>query len=228
MTWRTSSPWSRRAVRGTGVVMEIGIIGSGHIGGTLTRRLRSLGHDVAVANSRGPQSLTDLASSTGARAATVEEAVQGAQLVVVAIPLKAVPELPAALFEGKVVVDANNYYPQRDGDIPELLDLSLTSSRWTADRLKGARLVKAFNNIQATHLMDEGKPEGTAGRIALPVAGDDADAKGIVMGLVNDLGFDPVDAGTLDESWRQQPDTAVYGTDLDADGVREGLAAARP
>ncbi|MFD4209321.1 NADPH-dependent F420 reductase [Micromonospora tulbaghiae] len=208
--------------------MEIGIIGSGHIGGTLTRRLRSLGHDVAVANSRGPQSLTDLAAETGARAVSVEEAVQGAELVVIAIPLKAVPQLPAALFDGKLVVDANNYYSQRDGDIPELLDRSLSSSRWTADHLKGARVVKAFNNIQAAHLMDQGKPAGTAGRIALPVAADDADAKRIVMGLVDELGFDPVDAGTLDESWRQQPDTPVYGTDRDADGVREGLAAARP
>lgn len=208
--------------------MEIGIIGSGHIGGTLTRRLRSLGHDVAVANSRGPQSLADLAAETGARAVSVEDAVQSAELVVIAIPLKAVPELPASLFDGKLVVDANNYYPQRDGDIPELLDRSLSSSRWTADHLKGARVVKVFNNIQAAHLMDEGKPAGTAGRIALPVAGDDADAKRIVMGLVDDLGFDPVDAGTLDESWRQQPDTPVYGTDRDADGVREGLAAARP
>ncbi|MEV4523559.1 NADPH-dependent F420 reductase [Micromonospora tulbaghiae] len=208
--------------------MEIGIIGSGHIGGTLTRRLRSLGHDVAVANSRGPESLADLAAETGARAVSVEDAVQGAELVVIAIPLKAVPQLPAALFDGKLVVDANNYYSQRDGDIPELLDRSLSSSRWTADHLKGARVVKVFNNIQAAHLMDEGKPAGTSGRIALPVAADDADAKRTVMGLVDELGFDPVDAGTLDESWRQQPDTPVYGTDLDADGVREGLAAARP
>ncbi|WP_435122908.1 NADPH-dependent F420 reductase [Micromonospora tulbaghiae] len=208
--------------------MEIGIIGSGHIGGTLTRRLRSLGHDVAVANSRGPESLADLAAETGARAVSVEDAVQGAELVVIAIPLKAVPQLPAALFDGKLVVDANNYYPQRDGDVPELLDRSLSSSRWTADHLKGARVVKVFNNIQAAHLMDEGKPAGAAGRIALPVAADDADAKRTVMGLVDELGFDPVDAGTLDESWRQQPDTPVYGTDRDADGVREGLAAARP
>ncbi|SBT63711.1 hypothetical protein GA0070622_0672 [Micromonospora sediminicola] len=208
--------------------MEIGIIGSGHIGGTLTRRLSSLGHDVTVANSRGPESLADLAAETGARAAGLEDAVRGAELVVVAIPLKAVPQLPAALFDGKLVVDANNYYAQRDGEIPELLDRSLSSSRWTADHLKGARVVKVFNNIQAAHLMDNGKPAGTVGRIALPVAGDDADAKRIVMGLVDELGFDPVDAGTLDESWRQQPDTPVYGTDRDADGVREGLAAARP
>ena len=208
--------------------MEIGIIGSGHIGGTLTRRLRSLGPDVAVANSRGPQSLAALAAETGARAVSVEEAVPGAELVVIAIPLKAVPQLPAALFDGKLVVDANNYYPRRDGDIAELLDRSLSSSRWTADHLKGARVVKVFNNIQAAHLMDHGKPADAGDRNALPVAGDDADAKQLVMQLVDALGFDPVDAGTLDESWRQQPDTPVYGTDRDADGVREGLAAARP
>ncbi|MET8909443.1 NADPH-dependent F420 reductase [Micromonospora sp. NPDC004551] len=208
--------------------MKIGIIGSGHIGGTLTRRLRTLGHDVTVANSRGPQSLTDLAGETGATAGTLEEAVQDAELVVVAIPLKAVPDLPAGPFDGKLVVDADNYYPERDGDIPELLDRSLSSSRWTADHLKGARVVKAFNNIQAAYLMDSGKPAGTPDRIALPVAGDDAEAKRVVMELVDALGFDPVDAGTLDESWRQQPGTPVYGTDRGADGVRQGLAEARP
>ncbi|WFE95232.1 NAD(P)-binding domain-containing protein [Micromonospora sp. WMMD987] len=208
--------------------MKIGIIGSGHIGGTLTRRLRSLGHDVTVTNSRGPDSLTDLAQETGAVAGTLEQAVQDAELVVVAVPLLVVPELPAPLFDGKIVVDADNYYPQRDGDIAELLDRSLTSSRWTADHLKGARVVKTFNNIQAAHLMDRGRPAGAGDRIALPVAGDDAEAKQLVMQLVDALGFDPVDAGTLDESWRQQPDTPVYGTDRDAEGVRQGLAEARP
>ncbi|MET8837604.1 NADPH-dependent F420 reductase [Micromonospora sp. NPDC004540] len=208
--------------------MKIGIIGSGHIGGTLTRRLRTLGHDVTVANSRGPQSLSDLAAETGATAGTIEEAAQDAELVVIAVPLKAVPKLPASPFDGKLVVDADNYYPERDGDIPELLDRSLSSSRWTADHLKGARVVKVFNNIQAAYLMDGGKPAGTPDRIALPVAADDADAKRLVMELVDELGFDPVDAGTLDESWRQQPGTPVYGTDRDADGVRRGLAEARP
>jgi 8-hydroxy-5-deazaflavin:NADPH oxidoreductase len=208
--------------------MKIGIIGSGHIGGTLTRRLRALDHDVTVANSRGPQTLTDLAQETGATPGTLEQAVQDAELVIVAIPVLAVPALPPELFDGKVVVDADNYYPQRDGDIPELLDRSLSSSRWTAEHLKGARVVKAFNNIQAQHLMDNGRPAGAGDRIGLPVAGDDADAKQLVMQLVDSLGFDPVDAGTLDESWRQQPDTPVYGTDRDADGVRQGLAEARP
>ncbi|MDZ5447744.1 NAD(P)-binding domain-containing protein [Micromonospora sp. 4G57] len=208
--------------------MKIGIVGSGHIGGTLTRRLTALGHEVTVTNSRGPQSLTGLAAETGAAAGTLDETVQGAELVVVAVPVKAVPDLPAALFDGKVVVDADNYYPERDGDIAELLDRSLSSSRWTAEHLKGARVVKAFNTIQAPHLMDNGRPAGSPDRIALPVAGDDAQAKQVVMELVEELGFDPVDGGTLDESWRQQPDTPVYGADRDADGVRQGLAHARP
>ncbi len=208
--------------------MKIGIIGSGHIGGTLTRRLRALGHDVTVTNSRGPESLTDLAAETGATAGTLEETVQGSELVVIAIPVRAVPDLPAALFDGKLVVDADNYYPERDGDIPELLDRSLTSSRWTAEHLKGARVVKVFNTIRAPHLMDNGRPAGAPDRIALPVAGDDPAAKRVVMELVEELGFDAVDGGTLDASWRQQPGTPVYGADRDADGVRQGLAAARP
>ncbi|MER7169551.1 NADPH-dependent F420 reductase [Micromonospora sp. NPDC000207] len=208
--------------------MRIGIIGSGQIGGTLTRRLRTLGHEVTVANSRGPQTLIPLTEETGATAGTVEQAVDGADLVVVAIPLLAVPSLPSPIFEGKVVVDANNYYPQRDGDVAELLDRSLSSSRWTADHLKGARVVKTFNNIRAQHLLERGRPAGDDDRIGLPVAGDDAEAKQMVMELVDALGFDPVDAGTLDGSWRQQPDTPVYGTDQNAEGVRKGLAEARP
>jgi 8-hydroxy-5-deazaflavin:NADPH oxidoreductase len=208
--------------------MKIGIIGSGNIGGTLTRRLQALGHDVTVANSRGPESLGPLVEETGASAGTAEQAAADAELVVVAVPLLALPDLAGLDLDGKVVVDANNYYPQRDGEIPDLLDRSLSSSRWTTGHLKGARLVKAFNNIQAQHLLEHGRPAGTTGRIALPVAGDDPEAKQLVMRVVDELGFDPVDAGTLDESWRQQPDTPVYGTDRDADGVRQGLAEARP
>jgi predicted dinucleotide-binding enzyme len=208
--------------------MRIGIIGSGNIGGTLTRRLTTLGHEVTVANSRGPETLTDLTSETGAQAGTVQAAAEAAEVVVLAVPVRAVRDLPPAAFRGKVVVDANNYYPQRDGLIPDLADRSVTSSRWTADVLDGATVVKAFNNILAQHLLDEGRPVGDDGRIALPVAADDPDAKQKVMGLVSELGFDPVDAGTLDQSWRQQPDTPVYGTDYDAEGVRAGLASARP
>lgn len=208
--------------------MKIGIVGSGNIGGTLTRRLRALGHEVTVSNSRGPESLADLAAETGARADTVEGAASGAELVIVAVPVKVVPDLPADALKDKVVIDTNNYYAQRDGDIAEIADRSVSSSRWTADLLPGARVVKVFNNIQAQHLLDYGRVAGAPNRIALPVAGDDAEAKRIVMELVDQLGFDPVDAGSLDESWRQQPDTPVYGTDGDMERVRAGLAAARP
>ncbi|MEO3780996.1 NADPH-dependent F420 reductase [Micromonospora sp. B11E3] len=208
--------------------MRIGIIGSGHVGGALARRLGAIGHDVTVANSRGPQTLADLARETGATPGTVEKAVDQADVVVLAVPLRAVPGLPAERFEGRIVVDADNYYPERDGDVDELLDRSLSSSRWTAEHLKGTRLVKAFNTIQAQHLVDEGRPASAPGRIALPVAGDDVEAKRVVMDLVDALGFDPVDAGGLDGSWRQQPGTPAYGADRDADGVRRGLAEARP
>ncbi len=206
--------------------MRIGIIGSGHIGGTLTRRLRALGHEVWVANSRGPESLGDLASETAAHPATIEDATRNGDVVVVAVPLKAVPDLPAAAFNGKVVVDANNYYPNRDGDIAALQS-GTPSSHWVARHLAGATVVKAFNNIYAQHLLESGKPAGAPGRIALPVAGDDAAAKQTVMSLVDALGFDAVDAGSLDESWRQQPDTPVYTTDHDALGVRQALVDAR-
>src|SRR5262245_38187304 len=204
--------------------MKIGIIGSGKIGGTLTRRFQSLGHEVTVANSRGPETLADLAGETGATAGTAEEAAATGEVVVIAVPVRAVPDLPAGALTGKVVVDANNYYAQRDGRIPEIADGQVTSSRRTARALPGTRVVKAFNNILWTHLLEHGRPAGAEGRIALPVAGDDADAKRTVMDLVEELGFDPVDAGSLDESWRQQPDTPVYGTDRDAAGVRAGLA----
>ena len=208
--------------------MKIGIIGAGNIGATLTRRLSALGHEVAVANSRGPQTLTDLASETGARAVTVAEAASGKDLVVVTIPQRSVPDLPSDLFAQAgadlVVVDTGNYYPQRDGNI-EAIENGTTESRWVAEQL-GRPVVKAFNNIRAEHLLEKGVPAGAPGRIALPVAGDHESAKSVVMGLVDQLGFDPVDAGDLDESWRQQPGTPVYGTDHDAAGVRAALASA--
>jgi len=210
--------------------MKIGIIGAGNIGGTLTRRLTALGHQVAVANSRGPQTLAELALETGATAATVTEAAQGAALVIVTIPEKHIPALPKGVLdgvaEGAVIVDTGNYYPQRDGRI-SAIESGTPESRWVEQQL-GRPVVKAFNNIQSRHLMDLGRPSGTPGRIALPVAGDDAAAKAIVMALVDELGFDPVDAGGLDDSWRQQPGSPVYASDLDADGVRAALEAASP
>jgi 8-hydroxy-5-deazaflavin:NADPH oxidoreductase len=211
--------------------MKIGIIGAGHIGGTLTRRLAALGHDVYVANSRGPDTLADLAGETGVKAVTVKEAARaGTDLVIVTIPLKNVARLPRDLFAGTpedgVIVDTGNYYPQRDGLIEEI-ESGTTESRWTSKQL-GRPVIKAFNNIYAQHLLEKGKPKGAAGRIALPVAGDDKAAKQLVMDLVDELGFDPVDAGGLDESWKQQPATPVYGTDFDAEGVKRALDAARP
>lgn len=219
--------------------MRIGIIGAGQIGGTLARRLTSLGHEVSIANSRGPESLAGLAKETGAKPVTVQQAARAGELVIVTIPMKNIPQLPAgpslrsgqALFDGVpgdvVVVDTGNYYPQqRDGRIDAIED-GTTESRWVSERL-GRPVVKAFNNIYARHLLERGKPRGTPGRIALPVAGDDRRSKEILIQLLDQLGFDGVDAGTLDESWRQQPGTPVYGTDLDADGVRTALAEARP
>src|SRR4051812_40816091 len=211
--------------------LHIGIIGAGNIGGNLARRLAGLGHEVVVANSRGPETLAGLAAETGAKAVTVEGAARGKDVVIVSIPQKNISDLPTGLFRGVpddvVVVDTGNYYPRnRDGRI-DGIEEGLTESRWV-ERQLGRSVVKAFNNIYARHLLDRGKPAGTPDRVALPVAGDDPAAKAVVIRLLDELGFDPVDAGGLDESWRQQPDTPVYGTDLDAAGVRRALAEASP
>jgi 8-hydroxy-5-deazaflavin:NADPH oxidoreductase len=210
--------------------VKIGIIGAGHIGGTLARRFRALGHDVVIANSRGPETLTALAKETGAKPVTVSEAARGKDVVIVTIPEKNVPSLPKDLFaataDGTVVVDTGNYYPQqRDGRI-DAIEAGTPESRWVAQQL-GRPVVKAFNTIYAKHLLERGRPKGEAGRIALPVAGDDAKAKAVVFRLLDELGFDSVDTGGLDDSWRQQPGTPIYGTDLDADAARRALAEAR-
>jgi predicted dinucleotide-binding enzyme len=210
--------------------MKIGIIGAGQIGGTLTRRLTAMGHEVRVANSRGPESLANLVAETGATAVSVREAVRGMDLVIVTIPQKNVPNLPNGLFADSdarvVVVDTGNYYPrQRDGRI-EAIETGMPESRWVEQRL-GRPVVKAFNNIYARHLLELGRPAGTPGRIALPAAGDDPAAKTVVLGLMDELGFDGVDAGGLDESWRQQPGSPVYAKDFDAAGVRRALSEAK-
>ena len=209
--------------------MDIGIIGAGQIGGTLTRRLTALGHNVFVANSRGPQSLATLARETGATPVTVYEAARRGEIVIVTIPQKNIAKLPRDLFEGVpedvVVVDTGNYYPQqRDGFIAGI-EQGATESRWVSDQL-GRPVVKAFNNIYADHLLRLGRATGEPGRIALPVAGDDAQAKQKVIRLLDELGFDGVDAGSIDESWRQQPDTPVYATDFDVAGVKQALSEA--
>jgi 8-hydroxy-5-deazaflavin:NADPH oxidoreductase len=209
--------------------MKIGIIGTGQIGGTLARRFTALGHEVSIANSRGPETLAAIAKETGAKAVMAKEAARAGEVVVVTIPEGRVPQLPKDLFVGVsdsvVVIDTGNYYPrQRDGRIAEI-EAGLPESRWV-ERQLGRPVVKAFNNIYAKHLLELGRPAGASNRIALPVAGDDQRAKAIVMSLVDELGFDPVDAGSLDESWRQQPGTPVYAADLDAKGVRLALAEA--
>jgi len=209
--------------------MKIGIIGAGQIGSTLTRRLTELGHKVFVANSRGPETLSDLASETGATAVSVPEAVRGMDLVIVTIPEKNILSLPAGLFadtpDRVPIIDTGNYYPrQRDGRI-EAIEAGLPESKWVGKQL-GRPVIKAFNNIYARHLLELGRPKGTPGRIALPVAGDDEAAKAIVLRLVDELGFDGVDGGGLDESWRQQPGTPAYAKDFDAEGVRRALSKA--
>jgi 8-hydroxy-5-deazaflavin:NADPH oxidoreductase len=210
--------------------MRIGIIGAGQIGSTLARRFTAAGHEVSIANSRGPDTLRDLARETGATPVTVEQAARAGDLVVVTIPMKSVPRLKglfAGVPDSVVVVDTGNYYPrQRDGRI-DPIERGAAESRWVSQQLDRP-VVKAFNNIYARHLLERGKPRGTAGRIALPVAGDDKRAKDVVIKLLDEIGFDGVDAGSLDDSWRQQPDTPVYGTDLDAAGVRRALAEAKP
>jgi 8-hydroxy-5-deazaflavin:NADPH oxidoreductase len=206
--------------------MKIGIIGAGRIGGVLARRLKQLGHDVTVANSRGPETLKGLATETGARAGTVTEAARDKDVVIVTIPEKSVPELPKGLFDNShaVVVDTCNYYPQRDGRIGAI-ESGTAESRWVSQQL-GRPVVKAFNTIQFSHLQQSGRPVGDRERITLPVAGDDPNAKAVVSHLIDELGFDAVDAGGLDDSWRQQPGTPVCGADLTADKARRALADA--
>jgi 8-hydroxy-5-deazaflavin:NADPH oxidoreductase len=210
--------------------MKIGIIGGGQIGGTLTRRVAALGHDVPLANSRGPETLAGLARETGAKAVTARDAARAGELVIVTIPEGKISTLPKDLFAGVpddvVVVDTGNYYPQRDGRIAAIED-GMIESRWVATQL-GRSVVKAFNTMNYKRLLERGRPKGTPGRIALPVAGDDQRAKQVVMRLVDELGFDPVDDGGLDDSWRQQPGTPVYDVDHDAAGVRRALAEASP
>jgi 8-hydroxy-5-deazaflavin:NADPH oxidoreductase len=211
--------------------MEIGIIGAGHIGGTLTRLLTKQGHTVRVSNSRAPETLADLAAETSATAVWAKDAPVDADLVIVSIPQKNTSDLAPGIVSTRKpdvpVIETNNYYPrERDGRIDAIED-GTPESVWVSEQL-GAPVFKVFNGIFWKRLLENGVPPGTAGRIALPIAGDDPANKQIVSDLVDSLGFDPVDAGTLAESWRQQPDTPVYGTDLDAAGAKKALAEASP
>jgi 8-hydroxy-5-deazaflavin:NADPH oxidoreductase len=209
--------------------MKIGIIGAGQIGGTLTRRLCELGHEVVVANSRSPETLSELAEETGASAVWAHDAATDADLVVVSIPQKNVPDLAEGIVDkrkpGTPVIETNNYYPQqRDGYIAAIED-GLTESEWVAEQI-GAPVFKVFNGIWWKRLLEGGTPSGTPNRIALPVAGDNGAGRQLIHDLVDQLGFDPVDAGPISESWRQQPGTPVYAKDLDADNTRKALAEA--
>ena len=218
----------------------IGLIGSGHIGGTVARLAVAAGYDVVLSNSRGPETLRDLVAELGpkARAGSVQDAAAAGDVVVVSVPLKAYQAAPAEPLSGKVVIDTNNYYPQRDGPVAELDDGSVTSSELLQRHLPGAAVVKAFNNIHSRHLASLPRPAGAGDRTALPIAGDDAAAKATVTAFLDAIGYDAVDAGTLADSWRFQPDTPAYGppygsfsdpagTPADAETVRTAVAKAQ-
>ncbi|MBO3102362.1 NADPH-dependent F420 reductase [Cellulomonas fengjieae] len=207
----------------------IGFIGAGHIGGTLAQLAITHGYDVVVSNSRGPETLTDLVHQLGdsARAATATEAAQAGDVVVVSIPTKNIAEVPVEPLAGKVVIDTNNYYPQRDGQIAALDDESTTVSELLQAHLPESHVVKAFNHIMFSDLASEGVPAGTPDRRrALAVAGDSQDARTAVAQLVDELGFEPVDVGPLSEGWRYQRDTEAYVRRYDADGLRAALSKA--
>lgn len=207
--------------------MRIGIIGAGNVGTTLAGQLTRIRHQVRIANSRGPATLTDIAARTGATPVAITEA----DIVIVAIPEKSIPDLPEGLLSempgDTVVIDTGNYVPKlRDGRI-EAIDAGLPESGWVQSQLRHP-VVKAFNTMRPASLAELSKPAGTAGRAVVPVAGDDPAAKSIVLALVNQLGFDGLDAGPLAESWRQQPGTPIDTTDLTLAAGRQALATATP
>jgi predicted dinucleotide-binding enzyme len=209
--------------------MKIGIIGAGRMSEAFVQRFRTAGHDVVVSNSRGPESLLHFASETGAKPATVWGAAHGSDVVIVAIPQKSIMDLPKQLFadvpHSVAIIDAGNYYPQfRDGRI-EQIESGMTDSAWVAQEL-GHPVVKAFNNIYATHIVEQAKTRRTPGRIALPVSGDDHKTKAVAMQLIDEIGFDPVNAGTIAESWRQQPGSPAYCMDYGVERLRRALCEA--
>jgi predicted dinucleotide-binding enzyme len=206
----------------------IGLIGAGNIGGQLARLAVAHGYDVVISNSRGPETLAALVEELGpqARAATPSEAAAAGDLVVVTVPLKAYRAVPVEPLAGKTVIDTNNYYFERDGRIPELDEEKATVSGLLQEHLPTSKVVKAFNNIMAGDLTTNGAPSGSADRRALPVAGDDAEAKALVATLIDEFGFDAVDAGPLSESWRFERDRPAYVVRMTAAEIPEKLAAA--
>ena len=207
----------------------IGIIGAGNIGAQVARLAVAHGYKVVISNSRGPETLAELITELGgnARAATPVEAAQAGDVVVVSVPLKNYRAIPVDPLAGKVVIDTNNYYPQRDGQIPELDNESTTTAELLQAHLPASKVVKAFNHIYAAQLTTDGRPAGTPNRRALVIAGDDESAKATVTKLLDDFGFDAVDAGPLAEGWRIQRDTPGYGPRRNAAELRQDLAAAK-
>ena len=207
----------------------IGLIGAGHIGSQIARAALTGGYDVVLSNTRGPETLATLIAELGprARAATPAEAAKAADIAVVTVPLKNYRQVPVEPLAGKVVIDTNNYYPQRDGHIPELDNESTTTSELLQAHLPSSKVVKAFNHIYASQITTDGRPAGTPNRRALVIAGDDANAKAVVTKLLDQFGFDTVDAGPLKEGWRIQRDTPGYGPRRTAEELRKDLAAAR-
>ena len=207
----------------------IGLIGAGHIGSQLARLAVRNGYEVVISNSRGPETLAGLVAELGAnaRAGTPIEAANAGDIVVVTVPLKNYRAVPVEPLAGKIVIDTNNYYPGRDGQIPELDKETTTTSELLQAHLPTSKVVKAFNHIYAADLTSHGQPAGSANRRALVIAGNDAAAKAAVAKLIDEFGFDTVDAGPLTESWRIQRDTPGYGPRRTADELREDLAAAR-
>src|SRR5580765_6601913 len=207
----------------------IGFIGAGHIGSQVARLAISHGHDVVISNSRGPETLAALVAELGprARAGTAADAAKAGDIVVVTVPLKNYRQVPVAPLAGKIVIDTNNYYPRRDGHIHELDDESTTTAELLKAHLPTSKVVKAFNHIYAAQLTTDGQPAGSTNRRALVIAGDDPAAKVTVTNLLDQFGFDTVDAGPLKEGWRIQRDTPGYGPRRTAEELRKDLAAAR-
>ncbi|VVD31686.1 NADPH-dependent F420 reductase [Paraburkholderia dioscoreae] len=207
--------------------MKMGILGAGFIGRAMATLAKQSGYEVMISNSRGPETLMSTAAAIGCRVGTAREAAAFGDVVVVAVPLRSYPALPAAELEGKIVIDTCNYYPDRDGHIDVLDQYAMTTSELMAGHLHGARLVKAFNAILAKDFETDGTPAGTPHRRALPMAGDDLAAKQVVAGILDQFGFDAVDAGSLSGSWRFERAKPVYCVRLNRAGVLEKLAEAK-
>ena len=209
--------------------MKIGFIGAGEIGGTLIRQYTRAGHNVKMANSSGIGKLKSLATETGASAVTLAEVVTGVDVIVVSIPLIAILTLPQHLFKNTsantTIIDTCNYYPIRDGAIEDI-ENGMPESVWVSNQLQRP-VIKAYNNILYRSLVNSGLPGGAASRLALPISGDDKRSKDLVSILVNDSGFDCLDYGPLHDSWKQQPGSPVYCTDLTLAELKRSIEKAR-